>query len=76
MHVVRLLAPSVKGEDHSKDIDFSPEGIRTRWEAGLADTQRVLAQTPWTGDFDPVEGFILHEASAGRMTSSINERLK
>jgi NTE family protein len=67
MHVVRLLAPSVKGDDHSKDIDFSPSGIATRWEAGLADTRRVLEQTPWEGDFDPVEGFILHEASAGEM---------
>jgi NTE family protein len=67
MHVVRLLAPSVKGEDHSKDIDFSPDGIRTRWEAGLADTRRVLAKEPWKCDFDPIEGFILHEASAGVM---------
>jgi predicted acylesterase/phospholipase RssA len=61
MHVVRLLAPSVKGEDHSKDIDFSPDGISTRWRAGLADTRRVLAQTPWIGDFDPIDGLFLHE---------------
>jgi NTE family protein len=67
MHVVRLLAPSLDGEDHSKDIDFSPEGIRTRWETGRADTSRILAQAPWEGEFDPVEGFILHEASDGRM---------
>ena len=67
MHVVRLLAPAVKGEDHSKDIDFSPEGIRSRWDAGLADTRRVLERKPWEGEFDPIEGFILHEASAGVM---------
>ncbi len=67
MHVVRLLAPAVKGEDHSKDIDFSPEGIRSRWDAGLSDTRRVLARRPWEGRFDPIEGFILHEASAGVM---------
>src|SRR5262249_18208998 len=24
MHVVRLLAPPLQGEDHAKDIDFSP----------------------------------------------------
>ena len=48
MHVVRLLAPPLAGEDHSKDIDFSPEGIRARWAAGYADTARVLAQAPWT----------------------------
>jgi len=67
MHVVRLLAPAVKGEDHSKDIDFSPDGINARWEAGLADTRRVLMQTPWNRSFDPIEGFILHEAANGEM---------
>ena len=67
MHVVRLLAPPLDGEDHTKDIDFSPKGIRARWEAGRADTLRVLAQAPWTHQFDPIEGFILHDAAAGRM---------
>lgn len=28
MHVVRLLAPRVDKEDHTKDVDFSPAGIR------------------------------------------------
>ncbi len=67
MHVVRLLAPPVAGEDHTKDIDFSPDGIRARWDAGYADTNHVLAQAPWTHQFDPLEGFILHEACAGEM---------
>ncbi len=65
MHVVRLLAPPLAGEDHSKDIDFSAAGIKARWDAGYADTVRVLAQQPWTHPFDPMEGFILHEAEAG-----------
>ena len=34
MHVVRLLAPMIKGEDHTKDIDFSSAGIQRRREAG------------------------------------------
>jgi NTE family protein len=67
MHVVRLLAPPLDGEDHTKDIDFSPSGIRKRWEAGYADTKRVLEAAPWSGEFDPVEGFILHEARPGVM---------
>jgi NTE family protein len=67
MHVVRLLAPPLDGEDHAKDIDFSPAGISARWDAGYTETSRVLAQQPWTHQFDPVEGFILHEAAAGRM---------
>jgi NTE family protein len=61
MHVVRLLAPPVMGEDHSKDIDFSPRTVRARWEAGHAETRRMLARRPWEGEFDPLEGFILHE---------------
>jgi len=65
MHVVRLLAPTLDGEDHTKDIDFSPAGIRARWEAGYADTQRLIAMAPWEGEFDAIEGFILHEAKAG-----------
>jgi NTE family protein len=69
MHVVRLLAPAIAGEDHTKDIDFSARGIRGRWEAGYADTLRVLAQQPWTHQFDPIEGFILHETEAGVILS-------
>jgi NTE family protein len=69
MHVVRLLAPAIAGEDHAKDIDFSAEGIRNRWEAGYADTLRVLEQQPWAHEFDPLEGFILHETEAGAITS-------
>jgi NTE family protein len=61
MHVVRLLAPPVNGEDQTKDIDFSAAGIRTRWSAGLADAWQVLAERPWERDHDPLEGFILHE---------------
>jgi NTE family protein len=70
MHVVRLLAPPFEGEDHTKDIDFSPRGIRRRWEAGYTDTSRVLELAPWSGDFDPVEGFILHEARPGVMMTA------
>src|SRR5262249_47039581 len=36
MHVVRLLAPRLDNENHTKDIDFSPTGISLRWEAGHA----------------------------------------
>jgi NTE family protein len=70
MHVVRLVAPPLAGEDHAKDIDFSPSGIQNRWHAGYNDTMRVLAQAPWTGKFDPLEGFILHEAKSGKVIST------
>ena len=47
MHVVELLAPRLDNENHTKDIDFSPTGIRLRWEAGYADTIRALQRSPW-----------------------------
>ena len=61
MHVVRLLAPQLENENHTKDVDFSPSSIRMRWEAGYTKTMRVLEQAPWDGDFDPQEGVLLHE---------------
>jgi NTE family protein len=64
MHVVRLLAPRLANEDHTKDVDFSPSGIRKRWEAGHADALRAIERKPWQGDFDPLDGVILHECDA------------
>jgi NTE family protein len=61
MHVVRLLAPRLDNENHTKDIDFSESGIRRRWEAGHADTSRALQRSAWKDDCDPLEGVILHE---------------
>jgi NTE family protein len=51
MHVVRLLAPRLESESHTKDIDFSSAGISTRWEGGYADTitpEGVLALARWS----------------------------
>jgi NTE family protein len=60
MHVVRLLAPRLDRETHTKDIDFSADGIAQRWEAGYAHTKAALARRPWEGEFDPLAGVILH----------------
>lgn len=70
MHVVRLLAPALEGEDHNKDIDFSPAGIRSRWQAGYADTRQVIERAPWNDAIDDAEGFILHEARSGTEIST------
>ena len=61
MHVVRLLAPQLERETHTKDIDFSPSGIMRRWDAGYAHTQSMLARRPWEGEFDPLAGVVLHD---------------
>jgi NTE family protein len=65
MHVVRLLAPRLDRESHIKDIDFSPEGIRARWEAGYVDTNRALERRAWLGEFGLLDGVILHEPEPG-----------
>ena len=67
MHIVRLLAPPMPGEDAQKDIDFSHGGITARWEAGYRDTKAVLEERPWEAPFDPMESVILHEAEAGQI---------
>jgi NTE family protein len=63
MHVVRLLAPRLEGEDHMKDIDFTPAGVRARWQSGLEDTRAMIARAPWTVAVDPMEGVIEHLAA-------------
>jgi NTE family protein len=61
MHVVRLLAPRLENESHIKDIDFSPSGIRERWQAGYAATCRALARAAWIGEFSPLDAVVLHD---------------
>jgi NTE family protein len=61
MHVVRLDASPLEEETWLKDIDFSAAGISARWAAGFADARSVLERRPWLDDFDPLEGFILHD---------------
>jgi NTE family protein len=70
MHVVRLLAPMLERENHTKDIDFSASGIRQRWEAGYAHTKDVLEQRPWEGEFDALAGVVLHEREDGLLMAA------
>ena len=61
MHVAHLLAPRLDGEDHTKDIDFTPAGIRARRLAGHADTMRMIERAPWQQRAaDAIEGVIEH----------------
>jgi NTE family protein len=63
MHLVRLLTPSLAGEDHTKDIDFTREGIEARWRAGHDHAKRVLAEKPWESQADTLQGVVIHESS-------------
>jgi NTE family protein len=64
MHVARLMAPRLDGEDQLKDIDFTPSGIRARWHAGFAETRRMIARAPWQRPVDPTEGVVIHDPLA------------
>jgi NTE family protein len=60
MHVAHLLAPRLEGEDHTKDIDFTPAGVQARREAGYADTRKMIERAPWREPTDPIEGVVEH----------------
>jgi len=63
MHLVRLLAPRLDGEDHTKDIDFTAAGIEARWKAGYAEALRAILGQPWECEVDPLQGVLIHEPS-------------
>lgn len=70
MHVVQLIAPRVDGEDHTKDIDFTAAGIRSRWRSGYDDARRMLDAAPWNMPVDAVEGVVIHDDPA-RATATV-----
>lgn len=61
MHLVRLLAPRLDNEDHTKDIDFTANGISTRWQAGYDYVRQVIAEKPWDCDVDALTGVVIHQ---------------
>ncbi len=63
MHVVRLMAPRLMNEDHTKDIDFTRRGIDARWNAGYNTMQQAIAAAPWRGAVDPRDGVLIHEVA-------------
>lgn len=60
MHVLPMQAPVLDGEDHTKDIDFTPAGIRARWKAGFNFARRHIDAAPWNKPFDPMLGIVVH----------------
>lgn len=61
MHVLPLRAPALSGEDHTKDIDFTPAGIGARWKAGREFAHRRIAAAPWNETIDPAMGIVVHD---------------
>jgi NTE family protein len=61
MHLVRLLAPRLDHDDHTKDIDFSADGINARWRAGYDYVRRAVERQPWDCEVDALSGVLIHE---------------
>lgn len=64
MHLMRLVAPRLPDEDHTKDMDFNASRIRQRWQAGLADARRTLARQAWLEAVGPMDGLVVHDLDA------------
>ncbi|AQH03505.1 patatin [Burkholderia sp. KK1] len=62
IQVIELDAPTLDRDDLHKDIDFSADGIRRRWEAGYLDAQRMIDRAPWRAEPDPMEGIAIHRS--------------
>ena len=61
MHVMRLIAPRLPDEDHTKDMDFNTARIAARWSAGLEDTRCAIARGAWLEPVDGTQGLVLHD---------------
>jgi NTE family protein len=73
MHIIRLNAAPLEHEDYLRDIDFSPEAIHKRWQAGYADTKRTLEHKPWEMPIDPMMGVAVFDSDGTVATSSIEK---
>src|SRR5262245_60094645 len=69
MHLVRLLAPRLAREDHTKDIDFSAEGISARWQAGYDYVRRAIERQPWRCHVDALSGVLIHDLDDDKKVS-------
>ncbi|OGB05717.1 MAG: hypothetical protein A3E25_16740 [Burkholderiales bacterium RIFCSPHIGHO2_12_FULL_69_20] len=61
MHLMRLVAPRLPDEDHTKDMDFNTARIQTRWQAGLQVARQAIAEQPWRAAAGPMEGLVVHD---------------
>lgn len=56
MRLIKLAAPRLEGDDHLKDIDFTPGGIAARRRSGYEDAIDAIAARPWEAEMEPIEG--------------------
>jgi NTE family protein len=56
VHLLEINAERLDRESNSREYDFSQATIDTRWQAGYADTCRVIDRRPWDNPIDPAVG--------------------
>lgn len=61
MHLVNLDTERIEGEDLTRDIDFTPAGLRLRHKAGYATARRVIERQPWRREGDFLDGIVVHD---------------
>jgi NTE family protein len=61
VNVVRLVMKALPDDDQFKDIDFSQATIKTRWQAGAADAERMFGHQTWLLPLAPGIGMAVHE---------------
>lgn len=64
MHLVEINAEPIDGETNARDFDFSQAAIQARWQAGYADTCRMIARRPWDDPIDPAVGVAVYASDA------------
>ena len=64
MHLIEINAEPIDGETNARDYDFSRAAIQARWQAGYADTRRMIEQRPWNDPIDPIVGVSVYASDA------------
>lgn len=64
MHLVEINAEPIDGETNARDYDFSESAIEARWQAGYADTLRMIKRRPWDDAVDPAVAVAVYASDA------------
>jgi NTE family protein len=62
VHLIQLNAHGFDRSDPHDDIDFSTLALRERWDAGYADTRRMIDKRPWEEPVALVNGVAVHDS--------------
>jgi NTE family protein len=73
MHIIRINANPQRNDDLLREIDFSSEGIQSRWRAGYEDTARTLERRPWEIPIDPMVGVAVHDSDAPDLPNTLQK---